>query len=62
MLIAEAEYRNNKKNGTWHVWDDSGIMRYEMQYDNGKKDRHLVHVGRKGKLISEKKYKLFFEW
>jgi antitoxin component YwqK of YwqJK toxin-antitoxin module len=56
MLIAEAEYRNNKKHGTWHVWDDTGIMRYEMQYNNGKKTGNWYMWDEKGKLISEKQY------
>jgi antitoxin component YwqK of YwqJK toxin-antitoxin module len=56
MLIAEAEYKDNKKTGTWHVWDDSGVIRYEMHYKNGEKSGTWYSWDEKGKLISEKKY------
>jgi antitoxin component YwqK of YwqJK toxin-antitoxin module len=55
-LISEAEYLKNKKHGNWFVWDDSGIMRYEMHYDNGRKTGTWYMWDEKGKLISEKTY------
>jgi len=55
MLIAEAEYRNNKNTapGTFGTTRASCVTKCNTPTV---KIRHLVHVGRKGRLISEKKY------
>ena len=49
-------YNKGKKNGIWRIWDDNGILRYEMRYKEGRKTGFWYMWNERGKLISEKKY------
>lgn len=42
--------------GYGSIWDDNGILRYEMRYKEGRKTGFWYMWNERGKLISEKKY------
>jgi antitoxin component YwqK of YwqJK toxin-antitoxin module len=54
--IAEAWYRNDKKDGIWRIWDENGSLRYEMPYSNGQKTGSWKIFDEKGELVTEKTY------
>ena len=36
-IIAEARYKDDKKDGTWMVYDDKGNKLFQMEYKDGEK-------------------------
>jgi antitoxin component YwqK of YwqJK toxin-antitoxin module len=56
MLVSKAAYKNNLKHGNWKVWDDTGILRYDLNYANGEKIGTWKMYDEKGTLTESKKY------
>jgi antitoxin component YwqK of YwqJK toxin-antitoxin module len=56
MKTAEARYHRDRKHGKWLIWDDNGLLRFEMFYKNGKKTGTWRMWDENGILQSEKKY------
>ena len=54
--IAEAWYRDDKKDGIWRIWDENGVLRYEMPYSNGQRIAVWKIFNEKGEVLSEKNY------
>lgn len=38
IVIAEANFKNDKKNGEWKIYNDKGQMIFYIKYKNGKKE------------------------
>ena len=49
-------YKNDKKHGTWRIWDELGTQRYELNYYEGTKTGIWRMWDEKGNLIDEKRY------
>jgi antitoxin component YwqK of YwqJK toxin-antitoxin module len=58
VKIAEANYRHDKKDGIWRIWDDKAVLRYEMYYTNGDKTGTWRQWDETGKLINERSYSI----
>ncbi len=56
VMIALANYKNDKKHGKWIIWDDSGVKRYEMEYTEGNRSGTWYSWDENGTLVSERKY------
>jgi antitoxin component YwqK of YwqJK toxin-antitoxin module len=56
IKIGEANYKNGVKHGKWYIWDEKGVLRYEMEYNNGQKTGKWVIYNEEGKMLSEKTY------
>jgi Uncharacterized protein conserved in bacteria len=53
--VAEANYRDGLKDGPWKVWNDHGVLRFEMFYDKGRKSGIWRTWDDDGKLLTEQK-------
>ena len=49
-------YKDGEKDGPWRIWNDKGIMRFEMFYTRGKKSGIWRTWNDEGVLLTEEKH------
>jgi len=54
--LAEANYTDGEKHGIWLIWDENGVLRYEMEYTLGIKSGIWKMYNEMGELVSQKDY------
>jgi antitoxin component YwqK of YwqJK toxin-antitoxin module len=59
VKVAEASYKNGKKDGKWFVWDDEGNLKYELCYKDGEKTGTWKSYNEMGVVINERDYTEF---
>lgn len=55
QLTGIASYKDGQKDGPWRVWNDKGILRFEMFYAKGRKSGIWRTWDDDGKLLTEEK-------
>jgi antitoxin component YwqK of YwqJK toxin-antitoxin module len=55
-LVAIASFVNGQKNGPWKIWDDQGVLRYDMTYQNDSKVDIWYMYDEAGELVSQQVY------
>lgn len=48
-----ASYKEGEKDGPWRIWNDKGVMRFEMFYTRGKKSGIWRTWNDEGLLLTE---------
>jgi antitoxin component YwqK of YwqJK toxin-antitoxin module len=56
VKTGEAGFADDLKEGPWKIWDEKGVLRYEMLYRKGQKVGVWVMYDENAKKISEKKF------
>ena len=50
-----ASYKDGQKDGPWRIWNEKGVLRFEMFYTKGKKSGVWRTWNDEGDLLTEEK-------